>query len=338
MLRMTAVAQAVADAAYAEEGLHAVVQAACDLFGAQTVALVLLDEGAETSHIKLARGLSAGFISAFSRSLSSGLMAEVVHGGHALRISEADPEDEVYGEVKLEHDFGSALAVQLTINRQPLGCLYVDHRDRGRFGEEDLQLLRCLGHLAALALERASLRDAVARLAAEDHLTGLATYSYLHRRLAIEIERALRYDESVGVLLMEILNLAYVEDVYGRDGAHELLRHLARIVQENTRGVDFSAHFRANTFMTCLVRSDGRALEAVAHRIISAAESLPATCVLSESGRHRGETATVPVEICAGGALAPAQARDASTVVSTVEKALIAARRAGAGNFVLAKS
>jgi len=331
-VRLASVAQAVADASHAEEGLHAAVQAASHIFDAQTVAVVLLDEGGEGSHIKLARGLSAGFISGFSRPLSCGILAEVVYAGTPLCISEANRRDEVYREAKLEHDFGSLIAVALTVNRRPLGYFHVDTKGVGRLTGQDVVTVRCLGHLAALAVEKGRLQDAVTRLTPEDSLTGLATYTCFHQRLSTEIERVVRYGESLGVLAVEVTNAAWAEDVHGRAGVRELLRHAARTIQGNVRGVDFCARFRANTFLVCLVKADEPAVRSIAGRIIAALDSRPATCPAAEG--H--EEARMPVEVCIGAALAPAHGRDAQAIVSEVDKALIAARRAGAGHVAVA--
>ncbi len=335
MIRVASVAQAVADATHAEAGLHAVVQTAYDLFDAQTVAVILQDDEGARSHIKLARGLSAGFISGFSRSLSSGVIAEVLHGGTPLRISDAAEAQEVVREIRLEHDFGSAMAVGMTINRRPLGYLHIDHARRGSFEKSHLHTARCLGCLAALALEKVRLQDVVARLSIQDSMTGLSTYSRFYARLSTEIERVLRYEESLAVLLLDITNLNYVEDVYGRAGARELLRHVAGIVRENIRGVDFAARFRTDTFMVCLVKAHEAAARDVAERIITACHTVSAVCP-APGAKEEAAGEIIPLEVVIGASLVPAHGRTASVAIAEAEKALLAARRMGVGSIVIA--
>ncbi|MCD6405474.1 MAG: GAF domain-containing protein [Planctomycetes bacterium] len=340
--RLASVAECVANAAHAEEGLRAVATAAWQIFKAQTVAIVLLDESQENVRIKLSRGLSARFVDRFEGPLGSGLLAEVILGGMPLSIPDREAHVKACEEVRLEHDFGSAIAVGIAINRRPLGCLYCDHREPGHFGGNDLVLLESLGHLAALAIEKARMQDDLARLAIEDSVTGLNTYGYFYRRLSQEIARALRYEDSVGVLLLELMNLRYVRDVFGNEGTLAVMRDMAQAIQENTRGVDFATRSRANQAMICLVRPREGGLEIAAERILKVALSRPAVYPVDADspggeGQSDETTACVNLQICAAGALAPQHGSDAASIIPNVQKALRVARRLGSGHFVMAQ-
>lgn len=343
VLKLASVAESVANAAHAEEGLHAVVMAAKEIYNPQTVAVVLKEKAADNLYIKLSRGLSAFFIDGFRRPLGSGILAEVVHGGAALHLSSPDDDPEAYNDVKLEKAFASAIAVALTINRKPVGYLYCDHAQPGYFSRTDLQILQCLGHLAALAIEKANLHARVARLAVKDPLTGLCTYNYFYSRLADEIARATRYSESLGLLLLELTNFAHVEDVCGRPGATKTLRDVARFIKEHTRGVDFATRFRTNQAMVCLVRSDDDGLKTAADRIMNLATSSPLTCPVEPGPAAPGEPARetvtrINLQVCAGGAIAPLHGTDPSILVAKAQKALLAAKRLGSGHLTIADS
>ncbi|MHC4712674.1 MAG: GGDEF domain-containing protein [Planctomycetota bacterium] len=340
LVRLASVAEAVANAAYAEQGVHSVVQAAADLFHAQTVAVVLYDAAGGDLSIKLSRGLSAQFVDSFSRPLGTGVLAEIVRAGMALRLGDSTGDREAAAELRLEHDFASAVAVQLSINRKPLGYIYCDHRDPDHFAREDVQVLRSLGHLASLAIEKAELQDEVARLTVEDPVTGLATYNCFYARLCDEVERALRYGDTVGLMLVELTNLTYVEDVYGRPASVEVIRHAARLLQENTRGIDFAARFGSSQIMLCLIRADEDGLRLVADRIVAVAGRLPAVCEIARGGADEGaaEKAPLSIEVSLGGVLAPRHGREAAVLVSKVQNALLTAKRLGAGRCAIAEA
>jgi GGDEF domain-containing protein len=143
-------------------------------------------------------------------------------------------------------------------------------------------------------------------------------------------------------MLLEVCNLPYIEDVYGRPSAGEVLRNVSRLVTENTRGIDFAARYHDNQIMICLVRADREGLEAVSHRILEATRRLPVTCPLggARGRREEGESEARELEIVlvAGGAIAPAHGREASLLVSKAEKALLAAKRLGPGHLFTAES
>ncbi len=340
--KLASVAECVANAAHAEEGLRAVVTAAWQIFKAQVVAVILLDKAQENVHIKLSRGLSARFVDKFEVPLGANLLEEVILGGIPLSIPDCKAHPKACEEMKLEHDFGSAIAVGIVVNRRPLGCLYCNHKEAGHFGGDDIALLESLAHLAALAIEKTRMQDDLARLAIEDPSTGLNTYGYFYRRLSQEIARALRYKDSVGVLLLDLMNLRYVRDTFGSEGTQAVMRDMAQAVQENTRGVDFATRSRANQAMICLVRPQEGGIEIAAKRILKVLLSRPAiypVAAASPSGEGRGDEATacVNLQICAAGALAPRHGSDAASLISNVQKALLAAKRFGSGHFVMAQ-
>lgn len=342
IVKLASVADEVANAPYAEGGLHGVVQAARDIFHAQTVAVVLMDEETHALSIKLSRGLSSQFVSRFQRDLGSAVLGEVIRGAMALKLSSREDDKAAYEEVRLEHEFNSAMAVHMAVNHKPIGYLYCDHAGKDFFTDGDIRIMRVLASLAALAVQKANLQEQIARLTIEDPATGLSTYSYFYRRLSEEMERVVRYGESVAVLLVEVTNLSRVEDVYGGPAARMLLRQLARLVRENTRGIDFAARFGSNQAILCLVRADETGLRAVAERVLRAVANAEVTCPLpplpgAETAGDATPTVTkVAFEICGGAAIAPAHGREASLLVTKAEKALLDAKRAGAGSLVVA--
>jgi len=268
----------------------------------------------------------------------------VLRGATALRLSSREDDEAAYEEVRLEHEFNSALAVSMAVNHKPIGYLYCDHAEKGFFTEGDILILRVLASLAALAVQKANLQEQIARLTVEDPVTGLYTYSCFYRRLADEMARAVRYGENVAILLVEVTNLSHVEDVYGGPAAKGLLRQLARLIRENMRGIDFAARFGSNQAMLCLVRADRTGLRTVAERVLRAISSAEVTCELppapgaETAGKETAAVTKVTFEICGGAAIAPVHGREASLLVTKAEKALLDAKRAGAGSLIIAEA
>ena len=341
VVRIAAVAESVANCAHAEEALTAVVQAIKDIFRAQTVAVLTLAEGTGHLRVKASRGLSDQYAEQFKRPLGSGIYAEVVLGGMPVLLSEAAANRQERDELRLESDFGSAVVVPLTINHRAVGCLYADHRLQGHFKREDLLVLRGLGFLAALAVEKAALHEQVSRLAIDDDATGLFTYSHFLGRLTHEVARAIRYEENLGLLLLRLRNLPEIADAHGPAAADDVLHSIGGIIKENIRGVDFAARFAPDQIIVCLIHAEEEALSVVAERLSGLAHVLAVfpRVEMPEPGALVPpaplETYVADVSLYVAGAVAPEHGRDASTLVGNLQSALIQAASAGPGQLTM---
>lgn len=331
--RLSAVAERVAGADSGAAAMGAVAQAAKDFFRAQTAALLALTEAGTHLRILAARGLSDSFLQQFKRPTGSGIYAEIVLGGMPVLLSEAATNAAERDELRLEHAVGSAMAVPVMAGHRPVGCLYCDHKLEGHFQREDLLVLRALGFLAALAVEKADLQDRASRLEVTDPQTGLFTYAHFLNRLSYEIQRALRYGEEVAVMLVRPRDLAAVAASHGPAAPRNVLCAVAAQVKENIRGVDFAARADSEQIAICLVHSDEEGLHAVSERLCALSGAL--SVVPSDEPGRDSTGYTVAMRLYVAGAVAPAHGRDSAALVASAQTALLAAFSSGAGQLVV---
>ena len=341
LVRLASVAERVAHASSADEGLHAVAQAAKDLFDAQTAAVVLLDERSETLHIRAARGVSPAFMARFSRPLGTGIVAEVAMSGMALLLPDPAIDREASKDFRLESDFGSAMAIQIAVGHKPAGYLYCDHTGTGKYDRTDLQVFRCIAILAALAIEKAALHEEVRRLAVEDPVTGLFTANHFYSRLSHDIARGIRYGEALGVLLFQVEHLAQVEATYGRQAADDALRYIAALIREHTRGVDYAARHSDDEIIVCLVRSERVGIERVCERIVAVTSDVESgITVAAPADAHKAGAKPgakpLRVSVIVAGAAAPEHGKNVADLTASLQNAMRKARALGAGKLVIA--
>ena len=113
------------------------------------------------------------------------------------------------------------------------------------------------------ALLVARLREQAAELerqTREDALTGLFNRRHLDTLLCTEWERALRFGRALTVAMADLDHFKEVNDRFSHAVGDEVLRTVARILRENTRGVDVVARYGGEEF--CLVLVETRADEA----------------------------------------------------------------------------
>lgn len=108
--------------------------------------------------------------------------------------------------------------------------------------------------LAALRLKREAARaNALAGLARTDPLTGLLNRRGFENHLAIELQRARRYDYSLAVLYGDLRGLKGVNDQYGHHAGDHMLKTTAKILEQEIRDGDACGRIGGDEFGVMLI-------------------------------------------------------------------------------------
>jgi diguanylate cyclase (GGDEF)-like protein len=198
---------------------------------------------------------------------------------------------------------------------------------RGRpFTDDDRDVLRSLGAEAALALENIELHFQVRRQAVTDELTGLANHGRFQELLNAEIEQVRRYHHPIGLIMLDIDNFKAVNDTYGHQQGDAVLRHVARVLRENSRDADSPARYGGEELSLILPHTDLEGAHAIAERIRSAVEGLR---VARTDGRG-------VLRVTASVGVAASTAGNKDALIAEADGALYQAKRAGKNRTVSA--
>lgn len=91
--------------------------------------------------------------------------------------------------------------------------------------------------------------EALAELAVTDQLTGAYNRLKFNEVMAGQINRAVRYDEPLSVVMFDIDHFKAVNDTYGHGAGDDMLREIARRVSGATRGVDWFFRYGGEEFV-----------------------------------------------------------------------------------------
>ena len=190
-----------------------------------------------------------------------------------------------------------------------------------------------LGARAAVAgdFEVARLAAAVNHMADElkahartDELTLLPNFRAFQERIELEIERAERYPEQFGVLILDLDHFKKYNDTYGHLAGNDALQRVARVIREAVRTVDFPARYGGEEFAVIVPQIDGIALATIAERIRESIQLLPAPA--------GGAQLTVSI----GAAIYPNDGKVADALFRAADERLYAAKTAGRNRVVAA--
>jgi len=140
---------------------------------------------------------------------------------------------------------------------------------------EMLARVQSMLHIKALHDELRRMNAKLTELSTRDGLTGLFNRRYLFEQLAAEVERAVRYQQPLSCIMLDMDDFKPVNDEYGHLVGDELFRRAAEVFQSIPRRLDVVARYGGDEVAMLLPASDIDAAVSVASRVCEtmAAES-----------------------------------------------------------------
>ncbi|MBQ5945997.1 sensor domain-containing diguanylate cyclase [Massilia sp. ST3] len=171
---------------------------------------------------------------------------------------------------------------------------------------------------------------ALEQLATRDGLTGLANRRCFDDTLHAEWARAMRQQQPLSLLMVDVDNFKAYNDAHGHLGGDECLKRVARAVASEMRANDLVARYGGEEFAVILPNQSLKGAAIVAERIRSRVEQLQLPCRFAP-GKH------VTVSIGAATAIAGPD-NTASQLVAIADAALYRAKHLGRNRISLPMS
>jgi diguanylate cyclase len=155
-----------------------------------------------------------------------------------LRSDDTAADDRVDAEACRRVNAGSMICVPLSHRDEVVGVLKVYAPAANHFDDGDVETLELLSELIAAHLSHANLYEAETRHSRRDALTGLPNRRAFEERLPIELARAARSGRPLALVLLDLDGFKGVNDRLGHPAGDEVLRAVARILEESRTADD----------------------------------------------------------------------------------------------------
>jgi diguanylate cyclase (GGDEF)-like protein len=147
--------------------------------------------------------------------------------------------------------------------------------------------------------------------------------------IAAEAAAARRFDQPLGLVMLDIDDFKRVNDTYGHQQGDVVLRSVAEILQDCSREVDEPARYGGEELAVALQQTDLAGAEAIAERVRTAVAAL-------ELARLDGGAGMLRVTVSCG--VAASAEGDPVALVAAADAALYAAKRSGKNRTMRADS
>jgi diguanylate cyclase (GGDEF)-like protein len=225
----------------------------------------------------------------------------------------------------------SALAAPLGATEggdQVIGIVSVARGDHA-FTAAERELFAYLTNQASVSVENVDLHETVQRQAVTDELTGLFNHRRFQEVMSVEVERARRYGQEMGLIMLDIDNFKQVNDTYGHLQGDLVLQEVARVLRQSSREIDEPARYGGEEMAVALPQTDLEGAYQFAERVRHAVEEIE--LLLPSGNGSLRVTASFGVA-----SLATAHHADKDALVAAADAALYEAKRAGKNRTVRA--
>lgn len=308
-------------AVLAQDLLDSIFKVATELVRGERASLMVRDDATTDFVIANAVGIADEVRKHVRIRQGEGVVGAVAASKRSLLVRTGEVRD---GAQPGRYRTTSFLSVPILVDDESRGVLNVaDPIDGRSFGEDDLLTLELLAsHIGACLLQRER-GEAMERLAETDPLTWLFNRRHFDRRLEAELNRAVRAEHLLALLMIDVDELKTINDRFGHRTGDSVLRAVSAGITQAVRLYDVPTRYGGDEFAVILPEADSEIASRVARRVLekTAAQVLPPD--LAAAGRTIG--------LSIGVATFPRPSADAAGLIEAADSAMYHAKEGGGG-------
>jgi diguanylate cyclase (GGDEF)-like protein len=163
----------------------------------------------------------------------------------------------------------SYFCLPLLAHGEATGVVHFQMIEPGELQQPVLLMANMFAEQVSLSLANIQLREALRNQSIRDPLTGLYNRRYLEETMERETRRAVRAEQGLGVMMLDLDHFKKFNDTYGHDAGDTVLRETALFLLKSVRAEDIVCRFGGEEFIVILPVADLKTTQARAERIRS---------------------------------------------------------------------
>ncbi len=188
-----------------------------------------------------------------------------------------------------------------------------------------LEQLKTITTFLGIEIKKANLYEKVKRLSVNDGLTGLFLRRYFTQRIEESFSAGgSETNAPLSLLVIDIDKFKHINDQFGHSAGDLILKEVARLLEQNARGIDLVSRFGGDEFSIGLPNTSKQEALQIAERLR----------VAVEAHRISFEGAFLQTTVSIGVATHPEDGKDFQTLFSHADLALYAAKNTGSNRVL----
>ncbi|MBF8289455.1 MAG: response regulator receiver modulated diguanylate cyclase/phosphodiesterase with sensor(s) [Chloroflexi bacterium] len=278
-----------------------------------TLTIYRIDTERNVRRPVIARDRFADVILGYEAPLGTGVTGWAVDHHEAVLVNDALSDPRAVQIPGTPSEPESLIVVPLIVEGEVLGTLNIGRMGEAEshFSANEFELTKLFSAQAAIALRNAEMHGEVKVQAERDALTSLRNHGSFQRELGATV---LAGKGPFAVLMLDLDRFKAYNDTLGHPAGDELLRRVARSIEEAVRAEDTVYRYGGDEFAVILPRGNRAGAEEVAERIRAAIDGLVP------------ESEGPGVSVSIGIACFPDDGADKDALVETADAALYVAK------------
>lgn len=293
-----------------------------DTLHCDRIVLLLYRPGSESLEITKTTGLDAGTVKGLSFNLGEGISGMAAANMKPIYSTDLSTDDRNLNYKGRWVSSGSLLSMPMVLQNRLIGVLNIHHQQVDAFNQVAQQMAQAIADQTAISIENSRLYEKTRTLSATDDLTGLANRRQFQDYLQREWAQARRYHSHFSLLMIDIDHFKNYNDTHGHLKGDIILKKIAALLLQNTRGIDLVARFGGEEFVVLLPKSDKEGSFSVADKLCR--------CIEAEyfSGMEESQ-AQKKLTISIGASTFPTDSTDIYALLNMADEALYQVKRTG---------
>jgi len=293
-----------------------------DTLHCDRIVLLLYLPGSESLEVTKTTGLDAVTSKGLSFNLGEGISGMVAASMKPIYCTDLSTDDRNLNYKGRWVSTGSLLSMPMVVQNRLIGVLNIHHQKINAFISVAQQMAQAIADQTAISIENSRLYEKTRTLSATDDLTGLANRRQFQDYLQREWAQSRRYHSNFSLLMLDIDFFKSYNDKHGHLKGDIVLKKVAALLLQNTRGIDLVARFGGEEFVILLPKADKEGSLAVAEKLCSCIESEVFTG-MEESQPQKKLTVSI------GTSTFPTDSTDIYDLLNLADEALYQVKRNG---------
>jgi diguanylate cyclase (GGDEF)-like protein/PAS domain S-box-containing protein len=219
------------------------------------------------------------------------------------------------------------LCVPMMAQSEAVGVLHLRQPEGTKIPEAKRRLAMAMAEHVGMALSNLRLHETLRNQSIRDQLTGLFNRSFMEESLELELRRAVRSQQPLSLIMLELDNFQLINENYGLDVGDSILRRTGMLLQANVRKGDIACRYSNQTYVIVLPQGNFDVSRQRAESLCDLARTLEVKYQSAQVGQI---TASV------GLAVFPGHGQTVENLLRSAEAALNRAKNSGGDSVVVA--